>query len=158
MVGWRELRLRAHLDRCCSLSYWFSADTSNGLWPNRHGNEIYFRGRRMVQGRSEQVHPSPSWRQALDPRSRRYLPSPARRRHTDRTADVLGNSARMVSRMDVANVRAASGWGCCLCNQEPTLTPTLSRWLERGSNQQPRGESSVPLTKRSWKTIRDGPR
>ena len=36
-----ELRLRAQLDRCCSLSYWFAADTSNGVWPKRHENGIY---------------------------------------------------------------------------------------------------------------------
>ena len=42
-----ELRLRAHSDRFCSLSYWLSADTSNGVWPNRHENGIlidYFSG------------------------------------------------------------------------------------------------------------------
>src|SRR5689334_13968033 len=46
-----ELRLRAHLDRCCSLSYWLSADTSNGVWPNRHENGIlidYFSRRRRM--------------------------------------------------------------------------------------------------------------
>jgi hypothetical protein len=39
------------LDRCCSLSYWLSADTSNGLWPNRHENGILFNyvsGRRRM--------------------------------------------------------------------------------------------------------------
>jgi len=42
-----ELRLRAQLDRCCSLSYSLSADTSNGMLPNRHENGIslsFFRG------------------------------------------------------------------------------------------------------------------
>src|SRR5580704_1051819 len=39
--------VESQLDRCCSLSYWLSADTSNGVWPNRHQNGIYliiFRG------------------------------------------------------------------------------------------------------------------
>src|SRR3954463_13143754 len=35
-----ELRLRAQLGRCCSLSYWLSADTSNTVWPNRHEDGI----------------------------------------------------------------------------------------------------------------------
>src|SRR5271170_7897415 len=33
-----EFGLRVQLDRCCSLSYWLSADTSTGVWPNRQEN------------------------------------------------------------------------------------------------------------------------
>src|SRR5271163_3729386 len=38
-----ELRLRAQLDRCYSLSYWLSADTSNGARQDRHGKQTFSR-------------------------------------------------------------------------------------------------------------------